>query len=198
MTEPPDADAPFNLSATPLESDPSVIYALDREFHIRYCNRAWDEFAVDNAGEHLRRASVVGRPLFDFISGPPEAHFREACRRVLEENKAWMQEYECSSAGTFRKFAMHVHPFGGGAGLLVVNSLLVQNPHDEAAHPALEAAYRDSNGLIVMCSNCRRTRRCGEDEVWVWAPGFVSAPPHRVSHGLCPPCVEGYLFALQD
>ena len=32
------------------ESDPAVIYALDRDYRLIHCNLAWDRFALENNG----------------------------------------------------------------------------------------------------------------------------------------------------
>lgn len=30
------------------EDDPAIVYGVDSEFRIRYCNAAWDRFAAEN------------------------------------------------------------------------------------------------------------------------------------------------------
>jgi hypothetical protein len=76
--------------------------------------------------------------------------------------------------------------------LMIVNSLIVEQPHPSLALPAIETRYRTSDGLIVMCANCRRAKAAEMQERWDWVPGFVEKRPFRVSHGLCPPCYEYY------
>ena len=41
-----------------IEQDPSVIFVLDREYRLRWCNAAWDQFARENNGEQLLRDSL--------------------------------------------------------------------------------------------------------------------------------------------
>ncbi|MDQ3034620.1 MAG: hypothetical protein M3Y87_19580 [Myxococcota bacterium] len=58
---------------------------------------------------------------------------------------------------------------------------------------AIEALYRDPNGMLVQCSHCRRVRR-GDPSVtaWDWVPEYVARPQPRTSHGLCAVCLDFY------
>src|SRR4051794_13130717 len=116
----------MKLSTEPLESDPAVIFALDRDLRITYCNRAWEEFAAANGGVHLRREFVCGRPVLDLISGSVVVFSRRLYPSVLEPAEPCRHDYECSSPEQFRRFAMHVYPASGWSGLIVVHSLVVE------------------------------------------------------------------------
>ena len=75
----------------------------------------------------------------------------------------------------------------------VVNSLMVERPHDRpVAEPAAEL-YVSQDGIVCMCSYCRRTMQTGEPDQWDWVPAFVTERPPRVSHGFCRICAEYYL-----
>ncbi len=186
------------LSLRALEDDPSVIFTLDSEFRIASCNRAWDEFAAANEGACLEREFVRGRSVFDFIAGDLSGFFRRVYGYVLETGTPWRHRYECSSPDVRRQFTMHVYPVEGGKGLMVVNSLISEQLHEGARGSAVARDYRGPDGMIVMCSNCRRTMRPGAAPAWDWVPDFVAAPPPRVSHGLCPPCSEHYHIGFSD
>ena len=188
--------ASMDLETTLLEHDSSVMFTLDEELRLYSCNLAWNHFAAANGGSHLERSAVKGRPLLDFVSGDLRDFYRLAYLAVQASTTAWRHEYECSSADTTRRFSMTVYAIGGG--LLVINSLHVEEPHTGLAANPSEANYRTSSGLIVMCSNCRRTRRPGSEETWDWVPAFVSSPRSQVSHGLCPPCSAHYRAAWSE
>lgn len=175
-----------------LEHDPAVIFRLDSDFRITYCNAAWDRFAGDNGGRGVTRAEVQGRYLFDMIAGDARTKYHAAFESSLRTGDRWQQQYECSSAHLYRQFMMFLYPGKATPGLLVVNSLLVETPHERVAHGALEAEYQSATGLVVMCCGCRRTLRVSADDVWDWVPQYVSHPPNLVSHGLCGPCNAQY------
>ncbi|MBZ5577327.1 MAG: PAS domain-containing protein [Acidobacteriia bacterium] len=179
------------ISVVVLENDPSVIFALDSSLRLVYCNPAWDRFAVANGGAALVRPAPIGKPLLGFIKEPLAAYYETAYQEVLRTLEPWRHLYECSSPSTFRRFAMQVLPMKGH-GLLVVNSLCVERPHDSAPDWSCEAAYRRDDGILVMCSHCRRTRRVGALEHWDWVAHYVRELPPRTSHGLCPSCLEYY------
>jgi len=55
----------------------------------------------------------------------------------------------------------------------------------------LQDEYRDDSGTIIMCMYCQRTQRhppTGAD--WVRVAAYIIKRPTRVSHGLCPECLE--------
>ncbi len=181
-----------DLEGSPLETDLSVIFALNPALKIAYCNAAWDRFAAENGAPALTRAAVRGRSMLDFIDGPVADYYVAAFQRTLATDSPWRHDYECSSPDTYRAFTMHVYPLADRAGLMAVNSLRVEIPYPGLPCPGLEEAYRSAGGYIVMCSNCRRTERAGSDGIWDWVPDFVANQPPRVSHGLCGPCAEHY------
>jgi hypothetical protein len=179
-----------------IESDPAIIFVLDRRLRIAWCNRAWNDFARANGGGSLHSDAVRGRPITDFISGSLADYYRTVYSRVLERSATWLHDYECSSAATSRHFTMHVYPLEAATGLMVINSLRVESPTPDTTQPN-ESDYVSPHGFIVMCSNCRRTQRHRQPDRWDWVPHFVEHPPELVSHGLCPICLDHYHLSFQ-
>jgi hypothetical protein len=93
---------------------------------------------------------------------------------------------------------MAVKPLRNVPVLLVACSLRRESAHPATA-AAVEGCYRDKNGFITMCSNCRRTRRVGcAPQIWDWVSAFVANPPDCVSHGICGLCLEYYYGPAAD
>jgi hypothetical protein len=170
-----------------LEDEPSVVYVLDSNLRLAYCNKAWDEFAMQNGGAHLLRNEQLGRSVLDSISGPLKPFYGSVFERTLADQQPWEHVYECSSPDCYREFHERVLPLKAPPRLVVVNSLVVDKAHERSASDPVVSRYRAS-GVIVMCSHCRRTRRSAEPNIWDWVPAFLAAPPDNVSHGLCPVC----------
>lgn len=179
------------VSSNLLDASPDVICVLDAGLRIVYCNAAWDRFAADNAGTACHSSAVIGKPMLDFIPEPLARFFRTAFEVVIASGQPFEFDYECSSALTFRMFRMRILPMLGAGEFMVVHSLRIERPHDRAAVSPDDVRFRGSNGLVVMCCHCRRTRRGAEPALWDWVPDYVAKPPARVSTGICPSC---YLY----
>lgn len=178
-----------------LDASPSVAYVLNGSLRIIYCNAAWDRFAEKNGGGPSRRERVIGTDVTSIIAGPLRSYYADAFHRVIKNQSPWEHDYECSSAQARRFFHMRVLPLPKRH-LLVEHSIIVERPHDphRLRMPPIETMYTDSQGAILMCAHCRRTRRnsnlAGD---WDWVPDFVENPPQQVSQGLCENC-QAYYF----
>lgn len=182
---------PDNPLTMRLEKDPAVIYMLDRDLRIVYCNEAWDRFAAENGGRGLERERQFGQPVMDVIPQPLRRFFKEGYEKVLFGRETWEFTYECSSARVYRTFRAMVYPAPLGEELVVVNSLSVARPHqDRDRKPFVvdERLYVDPNGIVTVCCHCRRTCRASERSVWDWVPSYLAQPPQQVSHGICEVC----------
>jgi hypothetical protein len=176
-----------------VESDPEVSFVLDEKLRLVYCNPAWDRFALWNGGASLEAARMIGTPVLECTSGAVFDYYQSLYADILAGAQARSHDFHCSSPEMERLMRMQVHGFRSVRALLVTCSLRVERPHSFPALPPIEAAYRDERGLIVMCCNCRRTRRLGtRPEVWDWIPDFVRRLPDAVSHGICKLCLAYY------
>ena len=176
-----------------LENDPAVIYAVDRDMRLIYCNAAWDRFALENSGEDWLRDRSLSTDLMAVIPPPLRGFYCQAWAEVRRMGRPWDHEYECSSPGLLRRFHMHVTLLPGARDqvpLVVLNSLLVEKPHPNRPVGWDASLFLDKAGIITMCCHCRRTRLAFGQEEWVWAPFLVRALPENVSHGICPPCAQ--------
>ncbi len=176
-----------------IEDSPNVIYAIWPDGRLAYTNRAFREFAEVNGAASLLSTWGVGRNVFDAMSGQVAEFYREHWAAVLASGEPGQHTYECSSREEFRLFHMTSHPLPGGLGLvLVVNSLAHVRAHDRVARQAIEVRYRDADGLILQCANCRRVRDTESQGAWHWIPDWVSKPPDLTSHGICSICIGVY------
>ncbi len=151
---------------------------------------------MDNgAGPDVLAARVLQKPFLQFVPEDLVAHFRNLFRNARRSGCPQSQDYECSTPQVFRAYRMDVYPLRPGCGFVVVNSLRVVRPHTLAAFDPDDTKYRDKNGLIYMCANCRRTRRVDDPTAWDWVPAYVQNPRRDVSHGVCSFCRDYYYGA---
>ncbi len=184
-----------NLSRESLEKDPAVSFILDGDLRIVYCNEAWDKFAVENGGRGLERQQQRGRSVMDAVPALLKQLFEGRYRKVLSSRQAWEHCYECSSPTVYRSFRMVSYPDPEGEGVVVVNSIAAEWPHEGEDRKVCAPdgmVYGDDHGTITMCCHCRRTRRVGPGAVWDWVPNYLEEPPKLISHGVCAVCTTAY------
>ena len=176
-----------------IDVDPDVIFCLDLNLRLTSCNSAWDHFAVTNGAPELCRPALIGHSLLDHIAEPDRAYYKKVFEDLSAHSRPWGRLYECSSPSHYRQFQMRVLPLMEQGGLMVINSIQIERPHDGISCAAIEERFRNPNGMIVMCPGCRRTRRAFSDQpAWDWVPGFLERVPRDVSHWFCPLCSKQY------
>ncbi|MDB4964206.1 MAG: hypothetical protein JWP01_4205 [Myxococcales bacterium] len=168
-------------------------YLLSSGLQIVRVNTGWTKFALENGGGQMLERWGRNSALLDAVPPVLRDLYRTGFAKALATGVCWEHDYECSSHELFREFRMYAYPIHGTL-LTVTHSLRVQRPHDREARPAADAIYR-SEGLIRMCSYCRRVRANDADERWDWVPSFVEHMPPGVSHGICRPCAAFHQLA---
>lgn len=180
----------------PLEKDPNPVYGLSDNHALVYLNPGWFAFAKANGGEPaITERFCIGTYLGDAMSGDVRRFYLDAFRDVLLTGKVWHHDYECSTPDVFRMYHQTVYPLREQRGLIVVNSLIEEHPHDAATRipcPPRQELYVWETGLITQCSNCRRVQCVSQPERWDWVPAWVRQVPANTSHSFCPVCFEYY------
>lgn len=178
--------ARFDLIA--LEADVAQMAATTLSGEIVWVNAAWRSFARENGGDPA--STGVGANYFSATRGALARWLETMTRDCSTSGAVFETEYQCSSPTQRRDFRMRVHPIAG-TGFLITHSLLRTTAlESRAGAPIPDDAYVE-NGLVTMCSNCRRARRA-DHASWDWIPEWVAHPPRLVSHGICPVCVGFY------
>jgi PAS fold len=187
------------FSSQSLETNPDVIYVVDRFLNLVYCNAAWDVFARENKGEQLARDKFIGKYC---LNGVPEFLrdlYKRIYSKVLRTGTPWEHDYQCSSPTKYRIFHMRILPLKRSH-LLIENSLALECSHRRTRHRKLDARYINRRGWIIMCSHCRRIEHFnpkGKRE-WHWVPSYLITAPAPISHGLCPACISYHLKLTID
>jgi hypothetical protein len=172
-----------------LDASDDVAYVLTPERVIVRTNAAWERFAAANGGAALALDPPYGALLDALLPVALRSFYVDAFTRAQATGERWEHDYECSSPERYRRFHMVAYPFDGA--LVVVSSLRIERPHDRPECPPDDAAYA-VDGIITMCSHCRRVRHPAGSLRWDWVPDYVRAPLPNLSHGLCEPCYEFY------
>lgn len=182
-----------------LDRHAGTVFGLWRDTRLAYMNEAWFKFAAANGGQPtIGRHWGLGAQYFNCIPPILRRFYEDLLACAREPGKSSLpvsHEYECSSAAVVRVFRMHVYTLPHRAGYIVVNSLVVERPHNPVERPpgvADPATYTSSEGVIRQCSHCRRVERVTGSEGWDWVPRWVEHSPPGVTHAVCPICFEYY------
>lgn len=163
------------------ERDPNVIYAVDEQFRIVRCNRAWDNFALDNNGSAAKAGLVRGVSLFGVIPQDLLRFYDEGFQAAKQIGR-WQHLFDCSSARIIRRLRMTVTPFASG--FLIRNTTVTESlaPASERTGP-----LADYGPTVTMCCHCRRVEN-KKVSLWQWVPEFIERTPQGMRSRLCPAC----------
>jgi hypothetical protein len=179
-----------------LEADPNSIFGLSKDLLLIYMNPGWFDFARANAGEPaISERFTVGENVADSMTGEARDYYLNAYQHILNTGEVWHHDYECSSPDKFRIFHQSTYPLYKRNGLIVVNSLINEQPHDPTAripHEPDERLYTQESGFITQCCNCRRVQRVSGNDLWDWVPAWVESIPDNSSHTFCHICYDYY------
>jgi hypothetical protein len=173
-----------------LDRDVEPCCVLDSSYRILYCNQAWDDFARANGGSAGTCGSALeGRCLTSFIPGPLRAFYADHLRSAMWGGM-WSHVYECSSPTEFRLYRLQALALPDTRELLTCHTCLSLTPHARIPVKPDPGAH-SPNGVVTLCSHCRRTKRAGADS-WDWIPEFLARPPENRADDLCPGCEAYY------
>ena len=191
--------ASAGFSSQSLETNPDVIYVVDRFRYLVYCNAAWDVFARENEGEQLERDASIGKNCLDGVPKFLRNLYQRIYSRVLRTGTPWEHDYQCSSPTKYRIFHMRILPLRRSY-LLVENSLALECPHRRKRYRKLDVRYINRYGWIIMCAHCRRVEHFNPEgkREWHWVPSYLVSAPAPISHGLCPACISYHMGLIVD
>jgi hypothetical protein len=192
-----------------------VAYVIDRNMMIvGLGSRNWNAFALANGGASLVDGNgVLGRSLFDFIEGDDVAfvYRRWINGLIAAEWPRGRVISRCDAPGIRRELMILISPIHGGAG---VERILFQSVTViEHVRPRLELfdfAGNRSRGaagqalpVLSMCSYCQDVRypvgSTDQTGAWISAEDYYhrgGGSEVRISHGICPPCLDRAEAAL--
>ena len=182
------------FSITEFEDDHSVVFGMNPAYELAYLNPAWFEFARANQGEPaISREWGLGRCVLDSVPTVLLAFYQQAFDRCMASGRPWEHDYECSSDEIYRLFHLILYPLPNRRGLLAVHSLAGETTQAAVGREQRVSnldAYVDDDGVIHQCFHCRRVQHATNTQRWDWVPACLRERPAKVSHSLCPTCLD--------
>ena len=181
--------ARFDIGA--LEADPSPMALVRPDGMIVWVNAAWRSFGAANGANPA--AIAPGQNYFGVIQGELGPILSSSAASCAASGEVLEVDYDCSSPTDRRDFRMRMLPVPD-AGVLISHSTrvdVVAREGEEASAAPDPEAYRTRDGIVVMCSNCRRVRR-RDNSGWDWMPSKLVDEMGLISHGLCSLCLDFY------
>ena len=177
----------------------SLIYVVNKNLKINYCNQALEKSGLLNVDCNRQRSSrtnVLPRGELDFlevVSIPLRPFYERRLSLVGESGQSAVHDLECCSEMFYRVCRVTIMPFAISDGYCIISSLLNSRRHSrkEITRPKIRD-YVGPDQNIQMCSHCLKTLSTKSSE-WDWVPQFLIAPPDSVRQTLCPQC-KGYFF----
>ncbi|MBW7895700.1 MAG: PAS domain-containing protein [Opitutaceae bacterium] len=174
-------------------------YRIDADDRIIAVNDAWGEFAEANDGGEVVADKVIGRSLWDFVSGEGIAELYWQMIRRARAGHPVEFTYRCDAPEWRRLFRMTVRAHEHG--VVEFRSVLEW----EEPRPKVQLLdchqTRDARWTRV-CSWCQQVAVA--DEVWLPVEEAVARldllaaeTMPQLTHGICPACRDGMMRKLQ-
>jgi hypothetical protein len=176
-------------------------YGVDSDDRLRFVDESWQEFARVNDADELTARSVLGRPLWDFISS---AETRELYRLLFAKARATLRPIElpfrCDSPDWRRQMRLIISPRSHGG--LDLDSVLVSREEHGASLALLDRLAERGKALLRICGWCKKIpleREWVEIEDAIRALRLFDSPAlPRLTHSICPDCSDRVTKELES
>lgn len=199
-----------------LDAMEGVTYLVEPAGRVVACGRRnWSEFASENGGGELAHPEhIIGRPVFDFVSGEDVvAAYDGYMRRLFDGSIPGVTfEFRCDAPDVRRDLWMTIRPVesGGRVAALLFQSIVI----NELSRPPIglfdyagmnrRLTRQRSYPVVTMCSYCHNAARepaAGEPRIWMEPEAYYrsgGATDVQVSHGICPACYAMHVAPFID
>jgi hypothetical protein len=176
-----------------------LVYDIDDHDRIVSVGNDWSAFAEANGGEVLQQPKLIGRSLFDFISGAAVRQVYGALIARARDGHPVQFQFRCDAPNWRREFEMKILSTAPNR-VTFISTLVRQSPRPAIA--LFDASRRSEPELIRMCSWCHAV--AGDASAWhpveraIGLLGLLDEGTHiGVTHGICPECSER-IFGILD
>jgi len=171
---------------------PRCCYRVDANDRLVWVDQWWLAFARENGGGELcDETRIVGRPLWDFVTGEPLRRlYGEIHEKIRRDGQSVVLPVRCDSPTMRRQTQLTIS--GEESGGLLYDAVLVRaRPHGPI--DLLDAAAARSREPLTVCSVCKRGLDSGVgwlelDELTLRSRYFDHNPLPELRHTICPDC----------
>lgn len=172
----------------------TYVYRIDGGDLIVWVSENWQTFVVANDGaENTYAARVIGRSLWDFITGMETRHLYETViQNVRKRQKTIRLLFRCDAPDERRFLRLTVVPQPDG--FLEFQSQLLRTEHRDAV-ALLSRGTSRTDTIVTLCSMCKKIKITPDDWQEIECAInrlhlFETSTPPQISHGLCPACFQ--------
>ncbi|GJL68657.1 MAG: hypothetical protein NPIRA06_12920 [Nitrospirales bacterium] len=169
----------------------SIQYSIDSTDHIRFINEAWLQFACQNDGGHLNRASVIGKSLWEFIEGEDLRQiYRHIFKAVRMKQQAAVFRFRCDSPVCRRFFQLMVSPLQEDE-LMFSTHPIREVQRDPVLF--LDPDVQRRGPFVTICSWCMKVRLPNQgwvelEETVNYLDSLGTGVLPSLTHGICLEC----------
>ncbi|CAG1066523.1 hypothetical protein BAC1_02141 [uncultured bacterium] len=168
------------------------IHTVDADENIVNVNGEWVEFARENGAPELASELVVGRAIWEFITGRETRHIsRLLLEKARRGGRSISIRYRCDSPELKRFMEMEIVPIESGS--VDFRSRILRLEHREPVL-LLDPGTPRADEFLTICSWCRRARVASVwvelDEAVKTLDLFSSVSMPQLTHGICQDCAR--------
>ena len=175
-------------------------YLVDANDRLVSVNSEWLSVAKENQAEDLRARTVVGQPLFRFVTDDETRLFYQMIiDRVRSKQRKIVIPFRCDGPTVRRFMELEISP--GPEGQVQFEGRIVR---EETREPVsvFDSSVSRSDEYLVVCSWCKRVDVSGD---WVEVESAVRQLKlfdlihlPRITHGMCTDCSERIRNQMDD
>ncbi len=178
-----------------MNQDNGITYRIDKNDLIEFTDGAWDEFAIANSGPQIVTAKILGRSIWDFMSGETT---KNVYRRILSRVRAGEPvqfNFRCDSPTVRRFLHLKITSLADG-GVQFESRTICSEPAAGHDHELTNRTF--TGNVFVICSWCNKVKTGDaswhevEDAINITKLFEVETAP-LLSHGICPECLNTIL-----
>jgi len=167
-------------------------YQVDENDTLTAVDESWLRFARENEASHLTRELVVGRPIWQFVTGAETRHlYGSLFERARSTGSVRRIPFRCDSPE--RRRFMELDIVAAASGALELQSRIVRE-EARAAVALLRPTAERSKATVDVCSWCKRIHADGarwlEVEEAIDQLDLFGATLPELNHKTCPECAK--------
>ncbi|MCF7805966.1 MAG: hypothetical protein K9N46_16370 [Candidatus Marinimicrobia bacterium] len=168
------------------------IYTIDGNDIIRSVNEDFESFARANDGRELAGGSVIGRSLWNYVTGElTKGYYKNLISAVRENRESITLPFRCDAPSLRREMIMELRP-GEDESIQFICRMNQSAPREPVE--AISKTSKKSDRFLSMCSWCKRVEL--PDQGWmdieeaIQIDPLLSRDPYpQFTHGICSECM---------